>query len=244
MSNNNKLSFKNITFIFSDDIAKDKDESFYERFFDRASILKSNDVSSCDGRGKTLLFKLDNKDLILRHYNRGGLFGKLVKDRFFLFESNAHRAIDEFNLLNYMVSQGLKVPRPVIAREQRNLMSVSQDIVIERLVGFSDLSKVISKRHLTKAEFIEIGKTIKQFFDKDIHHTDLNIRNILIDDKCNVYVIDFDKCFNTKLNTDLKLSMLSRLLRSFNKEVNKSDKNAVYFNESDFEFLKQEALKN
>lgn len=244
MSNNTKCSFRNITFLFSDAVASSKDEKFYERFFDRSSILKSKDVSSADGRGKTLLYKLDNKDLILRHYNRGGLFGKIVKDRFFLFERNAHRAIDEFNLLNYMISQGLMVPHPVIVREQRNLLSVTQDIVIERKVGFSDLSKIISNRHLTKEEFLKIGKTIKQFFDKDILHTDLNIRNILIDDKCNVFIIDFDKCFHTKLNFNQKTSMLDRLLRSFNKEVNKSDRNAVYFNESDFKFLKQEALKN
>lgn len=79
---------------------------------------------------------------------------------------NAHRAFDEFKLLDYMQSKGLPVPKPVIAREIKDFFSVTQDIVIERLNGYKDLSYVISKRELTETEYTNIGKTISLFLKK------------------------------------------------------------------------------
>lgn len=216
--------------------------SYYASFFDRESILKEENTICCSGRGQTLLFNKDGKNLVLRHYRRGGLLGKIINDSFFVFETNAHRAFDEFRLLDYMLSKGLPVPKPVIAREKKSFLSVTQDIVIERLNGYRDLSYIISERELTHEEYSNIGKTISLFFKENILHTDLNIRNILINEQSKVAIIDFDKCCCTKLSVDMKKSMLDRLLRSFKKEITRNQSKKIYFNEINFKFLKNNAL--
>lgn len=245
MATFNQEQFKDVTYLVENSLNEINQISkcnYYESFFDRDEILKDSKTVSCSGRGQTLLYSKDGRELVLRHYKRGGFFGKIVKDRFFIFESNAHRALDEFKLLDYMLSKGLPVPKPVIAREIRSTLSVTQDIVIERLNGYKDLSYVISKRELTEAEYTNIGKTIYLFFKENIFHTDLNIRNILINEEGKVAIIDFDKCFCTKLSIDMKKSMINRLLRSFKKELTRDLTKKIYFNEINFKFLKNNAL--
>ena len=88
----------------------------------------------------------------------------------------------------------------------------------------------------------KIGKTISLFFKENILHTDLNIRNILINEEGMVAIIDFDKCVCTKLSKDMKISMINRLLRSFKKEISRDLTKKIYFNESNFKFLKNNAL--
>ena len=236
------LVFGNVSFLVNNNFIKNNELTNLQSFFDRDTILKGKDVLTKGGRGKTILFKKDGFDLILRHYKRGGLFGKLVKDSFFTFESYCNRSFDEFKLLNYMLSVNLPVPKPVIAREIKEGIKLKQDIVVERLKGFVDLSEVISKRELTETELANIGKTIKQFFDKDILHTDLNIRNILINDNAEVYIIDFDKCFNKKLDVKDRIDVVSRLHRSFRKEVTKKGSDSVFYKDASFKILLNNAL--
>jgi 3-deoxy-D-manno-octulosonic acid kinase len=244
MENIRVINFGKTRFFINESLPLDQDFSFYESFFDRDSIERSEGVTSRGGRGQTLLFKKDGRDLVLRHYKRGGVFGKLVSDSFFLFEPHSHRAYDEFTLLNKMLEMSLPVPKPVIAREIKSGFGIVQDIVIERLNGYTDLSYVIAQRHLSSEEFISIGQTIKSFFDNNILHTDLNIRNILLGQNGGVSVIDFDKCFHVELTSSDKEEMINRLLRSFRKELARNSEKNVNFNESDFELLKREALKN
>ena len=80
---------------------------------------------------------------------------------------------------------------------------------------------------------------LKSFFDNNVLHTDLNIRNILLFEN-EVYLIDFDKCFIKSIDFTCKQKMIDRLQRSFKKEKLKNDK--VYFSEYGFEILKQYAL--
>ena len=82
-------------------------------------------------------------------------------------------------------------------------------------------------------------KTIKKFFDNNILHTDLNIRNILLNEDSSVYIIDFDKCFIKPMKKEDKEKIVNRLLRSFIKEKTKK---SAYFEEEKFELLKKEAL--
>lgn len=240
MNSTAKITFKNVTYLVSDTLPHDKDEAYYESFFNREAILASEDTECKGGRGSTLLYKHDSRDLVLRHYCRGGMIGKVISDVFFRFEVHCHRAFNEFRLLENMLLLGLPVPKPVIAREESFLGFVTQDIVIERLNGYRDLSYVIDHRHLTEVEMTAIGRTLNRFFDAGIYHTDLNIRNIMIDKDCNVCVIDFDKCFDEiTLSDELKDEMLSRLLRSFRKELTR--KATTHFYESDFDALIKEA---
>ena len=53
-----------------------------------------------------------------------------------------------------------------------------------------------------------------------VNHTDLNIHNILLDNDGKAWIIDFDKCYQQQ-GEAWKEANLQRLLRSFNKELNK-----------------------
>ena len=50
-----------------------------------------------------------------------------------------------------MRSNGLQVPKPIIAREQKYFGFLKQDIVIEEIFGSNDLAHIIDKRPLTES---------------------------------------------------------------------------------------------
>ena len=66
-----------------------------------------------------------------------------------------------------------------------------------------------------------------------VNHTDLNIHNILLDKQGKVWLIDFDKCY-VQAGESWKNSNLQRLLRSFNKELNKRQ---IKWREADWQCL-------
>ena len=80
MNSTAKITFKNVTYLVSDSLPHDKDEAYYESFFNREAILASEDTECKGGRGSTLLYKHDSRDLVLRHYCRGGMIGKVISD--------------------------------------------------------------------------------------------------------------------------------------------------------------------
>ena len=223
----------------------DKNYNFEElqHYFDIDYIKNScTDIKTRGGRGQTLLFT--NKaahSLVLRHYFRGGLMGKFFKDYFFIFEKHSHRAFDEYNLLNFMHKNGLNVPKAIIAREIYCGLYLRQDIVIEQIKNSNDLANIICERHLTNIELENIGKCINKMFSLNIDHTDLNLRNILLDDNGKVYLIDFDKCYKCNLSFKRKCAILDRLLRSFKKELVVNPKKC-YFDVGSFQILVKSAL--
>lgn len=198
------------------------------------------------GRGSTFLFSIKNKDLVLRHYYRGGFIGKILKDLFFCVSKNSQRAKDEYSLLLSLKKLNLPSPIPLIARVKRSFcFFYKSDIVIEQLNNFEDLASLLYKRELFDSEYFAIGSTIKKFFSASVVHTDLNLRNILMHDE-KVCLIDFDKCYiaSNVLDIDTKKKMLNRLLRSFNKEKEIAKRNSVnfYFKEEGFKILYESAL--
>lgn len=234
-----QMTLGNIKYLINSDFLSEFDQSEIEALFDRTLIEKQQNVEKARGRGQTLLFCAKDKHLVLRQYRRGGFFGKFVKNTFFVFDTFQHRAFDEFRMLSNMLNMGLPVPTPAVAREIKTPFGIKQDIVIQRLSGYKDLSYFIKERSLTDDELVSIGKTIKRFFDNNILHTDLNIRNILLNESGSVYIIDFDKCFIKTMQKDDKEKIINRLLRSFIKEKTQKSAN---FEEDKFEILKKEAL--
>ncbi|WMN87481.1 3-deoxy-D-manno-octulosonic acid kinase [Vibrio parahaemolyticus] len=174
-------------------------------------------VGTATGRGTTWFVQLDTMQAALRHYRRGGLFGKLVKDQYWFSGWDKTRSAEEFQLLLTLIKAGVNVPRPIAARAVKVGLTYQADLLSERIPNARDLVSILQERSLSKAMYKKIGQEIAKMHNAGVNHTDLNIHNILIDDKDKVWIIDFDKCRKQEHGKWEKQNM-ERLLRSFKKE--------------------------
>jgi 3-deoxy-D-manno-octulosonic acid kinase len=188
------------------------------------------------GRGTTYFLKTTPElavDSVLRHYRRGGLFGKLVKDCYLFTGLSQTRAYAEFSLLQQLHAWGLPVPRPVAIKVEKNLLTYRADMLLEKLNNAADLSQLLQHQTLPAAQYRAIGKLIRQLHNHQVCHTDLNIHNIMQDDQGKFWLIDFDKCA-VKKGEEWKVENLARLLRSFHKEQQRLH---IQFCEADWQHL-------
>lgn len=190
-------------------------------------------LGSAIGRGVTWFVQTQKQAAALRHYRRGGLFGKIVKDYYLFSGWSKTRSYAEFMLLNFLSQQGVHVPAPIAARATKKGLFYQADLLSEMIPDAQDLVSVLKERSLTASEYKKIGSEIKKMHALYVNHTDLNIHNILLDTNGKVWLIDFDKCA-VKKGEDWQAGNLERLLRSFKKEKNKVH---ISWQEADFDDL-------
>lgn len=215
---------------FDDELISDPSQPIFEQKYWQ-SINKV--VGSAKGRGTTWFVQLDGMQAALRHYRRGGLFGKLVKDQYWFSGWEQTRSAEEFQLLLTLRNAGVNVPRPIAARAVKLGLTYQADLLSERIPNARDLVSILQERALSKEMYKKIGQEIAKMHTANVNHTDLNIHNILIDNQDRVWIIDFDKCHLASEGQWQKRN-LERLKRSFSKEKTKRD---IQWNESDFEAL-------
>ena len=163
--------------------------------------------------------ELSDLPMVLRHYYRGGLVGKVNRDWFMRSSAKASRSFAEFELLQWMHQQGLPVPRPIAARTHTKLgLFYRADILIERLPCDDDVFGILKHTPLTQAMWYHIGATIAAMHAKGVYHSDLNCHNIVVNRVAEkVWLIDFDKCERRAAGEWMEQN-LQRLRRSFDKE--------------------------
>lgn len=179
-------------------------------------------IGSAQGRGTTWFVQTQTGEAALRHYRRGGLFGKLVKDQYWFTGWEKTRSFQEFQLLNTLREAGVNVPKPIAARAVKVGPYYRADLLSEKIANARDLVAILQDKPLPKEMYQKIGAEIRKMHDAQVNHTDLNIHNILIDDQDKVWIIDFDKCyFDDKKCYAVK--NLARLERSLIKESKKNE---------------------
>ncbi|GAA5645559.1 3-deoxy-D-manno-octulosonic acid kinase [Vibrio proteolyticus] len=174
-------------------------------------------LGSAQGRGTTWFVQTEKLAAALRHYRRGGLFGKLVNDHYWFSGWTSTRSYLEFDLLQRLRQAGVNVPRPIAARAVRTGLLYQADLLSEKIPHARDLVSVLQRQPLDEALYLSIGQMIRRMHDARVNHTDLNIHNILLDDQQQVWLIDFDKCAAQR-GERWKAANLERLKRSFIKE--------------------------
>ena len=200
-------------------------------FFDNADIsLFSPDVweqkqaitGQAKGRGTTFFIQPDTpQQWVLRHYRRGGLPGKLLSDQFFYQGLARTRPFMEMNLLYTMRKAGLLVPEPVAAQVKRSGLVYRADLLSVRIPQAQDMHHVLSQSPVDEAVWRATGRQIRKMHDLNVYHHDLNIRNIMLDTQQQIWIIDFDRCYQ-RSDGDWKQQNLARLHRSLVKESNRS----------------------
>lgn len=192
-----------------------------ERSFDVQFWQADNKViGSAQGRGTTWFLQLTKLQGALRHYRRGGLFGKIVADHYIFTGWEKSRSVAEFHLLHTLRTAGVNVPQPIAARVRKCIFTYQADLLSEKIPDAQDLVSILQQRELTDGEYRAIALQVKAMHQAQVNHTDLNIHNILLDGQGKVWLIDFDKCY-VQAGSSWKANNLARLLRSFNKERNK-----------------------
>lgn len=190
-------------------------------------------IGSAQGRGTTWFVRGEKLDMALRHYRRGGLFGKLVEDSYWFSGWHKTRCAEEIALLDKLVRGGVRVPRPVAARARRNGLLYQADILVEKIADARDLVGILQQEELPEAIWQAVGAMVRRMHDLQVCHTDLNSHNILLDSRQQVWLIDFDKCY-VQVGESWKVNNLSRLQRSFIKE---QGKRGIRFTESCWQAL-------
>ena len=187
------------------------------------------------GRGTTWFIRDGGRDMVLRRYWRGGLFHRLLTDRYLIQPVAKSRAMREFALLTHMHQLGLPVPRPCAAAMFRDsLLFYRAALIIERIPDARDLVALLQEAPLREKHWREIGHVIGRMHRAGVYHADLNSHNILLDTQRRPWLIDFDKCRLRKPGR-WQQANLDRLLRSLRKEAGKHAQ--WHWQESDFTAL-------
>ncbi len=180
------------------------------------SVLSSSKLSVQVGigRAQVVYFDYENMKMVLKHYYRGGLLASIVKDKYLGFYPEKTRAFKEFRLLAKMQEMGLPVPVAIAARAEKGLFYFRVDLITKEIENVQTLADRLSGRLLVQEVWNNIGRCIRRFHNHNIYHADLNARNILLAEKDEIYLIDFDNSFFRQGSKKWKMSNLSRLKRS------------------------------
>ncbi len=212
---------------FDKDVLPEFEDNFFSaKYWQQKKAIAGNAA----GRATVWFIQQGDHGMVLRHYYRGGLVGKVNKDKFMREPVERSRAIAEFDLLVKLRNQNLPVPRPIAARMRKvGVMSYTADILVEVIPGAVDVCRLLSERQLSDEQWQSLGAAIRQLHDKNVYHSDLNCHNIMLDDNDKPWIVDFDKC-GFREPGDWKKENLERLLRSLKKEKAKHE--TFYWKES------------
>lgn len=169
------------------------------------------------GRGGAHILKYSGHDVVLRFFLRGGIMRRINRDRYLRLGEKRSRSFREYELLRWMNSQGLRVPKPIAAMTAPTGVFYRAAIILECIPQARTLADVLREGPLPNGIWSDIGKTIRDMHELQVFHADLNCRNVLIDDADRVWLIDFDKSRRRKRGRWMTQN-IERLRRSLLKE--------------------------
>jgi len=145
------------------------------------------------GRGNTMIVGNGEHEFVLRHYMRGGLPGRLVRDKYLWSGEAQTRSFVEWRLLAKLVAFKLPVPRPAAARYCRFGPVYTADLLTVRAVGIRSLAERIAQGPGDIEFWQNLGADLHQFHAAGVFHADLNAYNVQVDQNDKLFLLDFDK---------------------------------------------------
>ncbi len=170
------------------------------------------------GRGAAFMFQYRGLNLVLRHYQRGGLVRHFNRDLYPFAGLTNTRMWREFHLLLRLQELALPVPVPVAAHCRRVFPGFYRgDLLTRTIPNCRTLAEVLEQRRLDAGSWTELGQLLARFHAAGVYHADLNANNILIDAAGQFFLIDFDKGELRQPGESWQVANLARLLRSLTK---------------------------
>ncbi len=175
-----------------------KDEQFLHNLDKKSKILS---------KGRGYVIKIDN--FVVRFYQHGGIFRRILGDRFFSFE----RFLNELKVHNFLFKKGVSVPEPIGVIFFKKFLWYHGIFITRYIQNSIDVVEGILNNSLKNIDeiFFQMGKLTKRIHDLNIIHSDLHIKNFLVKDK--VFLIDFDKSYISNKKED-KIREIRRFARS------------------------------
>lgn len=193
--------------------------------FDASNFALNPIAVSVGGRNSAWFIKVNNINAVLRHYRRGGMIGKIIKNNYVWVGLEKTRSFHEFNILNKIYNLGLCVPQPIAAITQRTGLTYRAAIIVTTIENSKTLAEIILQdENVNETISSSVAKSILKLHDSGFWHADLNAYNILIDDENRAWIIDFDKALNIELTAAQRKNNLLRLQRSILKISNNKAK--------------------
>ena len=172
-------------------------------------------LGASSGRGSAWMVKSSSEKMMLRHYYRGGIPARFIKDKYFWTGLKKTRSFAEYYLLEKMLELGLPVPKPIAAQVCKKGLFYQANILIQFIAHDSTFAALLNNDSEI-SQWQLVGSSIAQFHKLGINHADLNANNILVSqDK--VYLIDFDHSKQCKPKKTWQMANIKRLKRSVDK---------------------------
>jgi len=224
---------KELNILYDADLfVKPEPRLFREDYLESAALLEKRVAA---GRGAVCFFRWQSGAYVLRHYRRGGLMAKLFGDRYFFSGLQRSRAWREWHLLRELSQLGLPVPKPLAARVVRCGLFYRADLITAQIQGAKSLGERLLLAPLSELLWQNIGVVIRRFHQAGVYHADLNLNNIVLDERDEVYLLDFDKGERREVAGAWREANLARLLRSLHKQ--QAGQPAGYFDDSGWKAL-------
>jgi 3-deoxy-D-manno-octulosonic acid kinase len=145
------------------------------------------------GRGSIQFIDDGDRHWVMRRYLRGGMAAMVARDRFLFLGENRTRSFRELRLLAAMRERDLPVPAPVAARYVRDRLTYRAELITERLPGARSLPQMLAQGRMDDALWAAIGRCLRHFHDAGVQHADLNAHNIMLGERREVWLLDFDR---------------------------------------------------
>jgi 3-deoxy-D-manno-octulosonic acid kinase len=145
------------------------------------------------GRGSVDFIECGRQHWVMRHYLRGGMAARLAHDRYLYAGENRTRSFRELRLLGALRSLGLPVPAPVAGWYRRGLLTYTATLITEALEGARSLARALAQDAVADTQWSAIGRTLRRFHDAGVQHADLNAHNVMLGEKEEVWLLDFDR---------------------------------------------------
>jgi hypothetical protein len=215
--------------------------------YDQAALVPH--AQQFSGRAPVYVFPLGPSGwrIAVRHAMRGGMIGKLIRDRFL----PPTRGLRE--LVNSIRLRAAGIPTPevlAIATYPAGGPFRRGDVITRYVEDSADLAAVLgdTRNDAQRHPILDaVAKLLAQLTTAGAQHADLNLKNILItatDDGYLATVLDVDRVhFHSPGDPMVRVANMDRLVRSLRKWRDRITSRTGALQDSDLEYLAQSVSK-